>query len=497
MLVLVKKHPVLIYQPPNGQGCIYMGGEFYRVPKLGKLVISGDLEAIVKASGERAWLITDTNPIPSDDTSGYLNQIYIASTGISNSQQNKVFTRDAELSLITGIWSRAEIYELFDLSYTDEKVITRSKLDRLFDICGGIPRTLFDNAPHFNINANDEIQLSGRLASKLEKSDWEKIFTTLAKPQSFDHATDFDDTIVSSMIFHLVPSPISREKYGQRLQQTAKFKWCSPWMAFRAIQMLEKVEERKSALFLLSKKDYRTAALSGHVHEGICISILTRSAAPLCCRLKMLTSLKNLVDEAQLHVNLITYLKQHGFQTVNQIPIPSSTQNPAPTDTKLRKIVGRIQLRPRRVQPAPTSAYIEDEVIIQFPRLDLCFFKDNSDIKPMSNQPADTLWVPFQKNYEGIDAVMPQQGVMFQMTRQPKHNVSLKNVNDFLKIGVFPRPAMEGSILLIFMVPKDRYGSYTHPQTLTHLGRQGQGSVDTWLHQAVIEVDLEKEYVVM
>ena len=85
-----------------------MGGEFYRVPELGKLVVSGDLEAVVKASGERAWLITDTNPIPSDDTTGYLNQIYIASTGLSNSPENKVFTRDAELSLIITVWSRAE-----------------------------------------------------------------------------------------------------------------------------------------------------------------------------------------------------------------------------------------------------------------------------------------------------------------------------------------------------------------------------------------------------
>ena len=383
------------------------------------------------------------------------------------------------------------------MSYTDEKLVTGSKLNRLFDICGGIPRTLFDNAPFFNIETNDEIQLSGRLASKLAKADWEKIFTSLAKPQSFDDPNDFDDTIVSSMIFHLVPRPIPRERYGQRLQQTAKIKWCSPWMAFRAIQMLEKVGERKSALFLLSGKDYRTAALSGHVHEGICISILTRSTEPLCCRLKMLTPLKDLVDEAQLHVNLVTYLNQHGFQSVTQIPIPSATQNPAPRDTRLRKVASRIHLRPRRVQPAPALEYIEDEMLIQFPRLDLSFFKDNTDIKSTCNQWADSLWVPFQKNYEGIDALMPQQGVMLQMTRQSRHSISIKNVNELLKIGVFPRPAMEGSILLIFMVPKDTFESYTQPQTLTHLGRQGQESVDTWLHQAVIEIDLEKEYVVM
>ena len=159
------------------------------------------------------------------------------------------------------------------------------------------------------------------------------------------------------MIFHLVPRPISREKYGQPFQQTAEVKWCSPWMAYKAIQMMVKVGERKSALFLLSgKADYRIATLTGHVHEGIYISILSRSTEPLRCRLKMLTPLKDLVDETQQNANLITYLNQHGFQNMAQIPVRPATQTPFATrsDTRLRKVVSRIQLRPRRVRPAPT-----------------------------------------------------------------------------------------------------------------------------------------------
>jgi hypothetical protein len=97
-------------------------------------------------------------------------------------------TPDAAFSPITHIWSRVEIYELFDLSYKDEKDI-RLNLNRI----------------RWHNRILDEFSLSS--------------------------------------------TPISQEKYGRRLQQTAKIKRYSSWMVFSAVQMLEKLGGRNSALF--------------------------------------------------------------------------------------------------------------------------------------------------------------------------------------------------------------------------------------------------------
>lgn len=484
-----------------------MGTEFYQVPaqQLQDLVQLDELLPVIEASGERAWLITDTVPILTDQNSEYLNHIYIASTGVSNSESNKAFISNAHVGLITRIWSRGEIEELFNLSYSDGAVVTHNKLNRLFNICGGIPRSLFDNADDFNVDDSDQIILSPVLSNKLRRANWNKIFSTITGPD-VEFSSEVDDTIVSSMIFHLHPHPIPRERYGRPLKQTSTIKWCSPWMAFEAVKRLKSVGEKKSVLFLLSgETDYRTAALTGHVFEGICHSILTRSSESLRCRLKMLTPVEDLIAESQNKVDLITYLKRHGFTNVTQILKPATIRPPVHQPAvpprppnRIRTAVHRVTRFRARQQQAPATPlpqYMDDEMIVQFPPLSLKLFHNSSDIHS-STAGSDTLWVPFQKNYEGIDAVVPDHALLFQMSKQASHSVSIKNVNDFLQKGIFPRAAMEGS-LLVFMVPKERFDKYRTIQTLTHLGNQSQASVDIWLHQAVIEVDLEKEYHVM
>ena len=64
-------------------------------------------------------------------------------------------------------------------------------------------------------------------------------------------------------------------------------------------------------------------------------------------------------------------------------------------------------------------------------------FSQNSEIKPALANEKRRLWVPKNRFYEGIDAVMPNEGICLQMTTSSSHAVSVKTVVDFIDQNCF------------------------------------------------------------
>jgi hypothetical protein len=458
---------------------------------------------VVQASGQRAWLITDTEPIQGGYMSRYINQIYIVSTGSSEMGERKTFTRLAGVSLVTQIWSLGEIKELFDLSFADERFVTWEKVALLYSLCGGVPRTLFNLSGEFTYDRVGNLNTPRSLLNRLSTADWNKIFRSIGDASD----NDFDHQAISSMLFHIVPREIPRELYGSMISQRFITKWASPWMATEALSRLHMEGRKQSALFCLSgKSDYQSSALVSYVFEGLCFSILTRASEPMTCKLRLLSPKANLTDGFGRKVDLRKFLFLHGFRQVQLISkpkidtelIPPAGQKRSATNRGGRKVspVGQItaalarQLRPREREPE----FLSDEVVVQFCPMRLQQFSQNSEIKQTLPNEISRLWVPKNRFYEGIDAVMPNEAICLQMTTSSSHAVSVTNVIDFIGQECF-KPEFVDSVLLLFVVPKEIYPAFTKAQALTNLrDKETAESVDDWLIQAVVGVDLEKEY---
>jgi len=200
-----------MHRVASGQGFMYAARCLFFTSNFDSLVNSLELIHIIKASGQRAWLITDTHPVQSPFLCTCANQIYIASIGASKLPANKVFSRTAGLSFVTRIWSRREIDKLHKLSFADEQLVSRGKVVKLFSLCGGIPRSIFDDSPNFAIDSSGRLEFSPILLSRLTLANWDKVFETIGDAS----VTDYDHDAISSMIFHTHPRPIARELYGQ------------------------------------------------------------------------------------------------------------------------------------------------------------------------------------------------------------------------------------------------------------------------------------------
>lgn len=435
--------------------------------------------------------------------SRYINQIYIVSTGSSEMGERKAFTRLAGVSLIARIWSFGEVKELFELSFADERFVKWEKVKLLYSLCGGVPRTLFNLSGEFTYNHDGRLDLSLSLLRRLSTADWNKIFRSIGDASE----NDFDHQTISSMLFHTVPREVPRELYGSMIYKRSITKWASPWMATEALSRLHLEGQKQSALFCLSgKSDYRSAALVGYVFEGLCFSILTRSSEPMTCKLRLLSPKANLTDESGRRVDLRKFLLLHGFHQVQLIPkpkvntelIPLARRKRSATNRRGRKVspIGQVtsalarQLRPREPKPE----FLSDEVVVQFPSMELQQFSLNSEIEQSSPNETSRLWVPKNRFYEGIDAVMPNESICLQMTTSPSRPVSVTNVVDIIDQERLNSEFEEG-VLLLFVVPKERYPAFTKAQALTNLrDNETADSVGQWLVQAVVGVDLEKEY---
>jgi hypothetical protein len=501
-----KCHPIVLWRASTGEGFAYIANQFYICPNNFEKFIRGiGLLDVVQASEQRAWLITDTEPMQGGYMSRYINQIYIVSTGSSEMGERKTFTRLAGVSLITRIWSLGEIRELFDLSFADERFVTWMKIKSLYSLCGGVPRTLFNLSGEFTYDHVGNLNLPRSLLNRLAIADWNKIFRSIGDPSE----NDFDHQTISSMLFHIIPREIPRELYGSMISQRSITKWASHWMASEALSRLHMEGQKQSALFCLSgKSDYRSAALIGYVFEGLCFSILTRAAEPMTCRLRLLSPKADLTDGRGHKVDLRSFLFLHGFREVQLIPkrkidtalIPTAGQKRSTTNRGGRKVSPMSQIAAaltrtlRRREPEPEPEFLSDEVVVQFRPMQLQQFSQNLEIKPTLRNETRRLWVPKDRFYEGIDAVMPNEGICLQMMTSSSHAVSVKNIIDFIDQNCF-EPEFEDTVLLLFVVPKERYPAFTQAQALTNLGPGDTAdSVGTWLIQAVIGVDLEKEY---
>ena len=454
---------------------------------------------VVEASGQRAWLITDTDPIQGGYMSRYINQIYIVSTGSSEMGERKAFTRLAAVSLITQIWSLGEVKELFDLSFADEKFVKWEKVKVLYSLCGGVPRTLFNLSGEFAYNHVGNLNLSPLLLRRMSTADWNKIFRSIGDASD----NDFDHQTISSMLFHIVPREVPRELYGSMISQRYITKWASTWMATEALSRLHLEGQKQSALFCLSgKSDYRSAALVGYVFEGLCFSILTRDSEPMTCKLRLLSPKAHLRDRYGHKVDLRRFLLLHGFRQVHLIPkpkvdIPVAGQKRSAMNRGARKVspIGQVTAAlARQLRPREPDEFLSDEVVVQFPPMQLQQFSLNSELKQSLSNETSRLWVPKNRFYEGIDAVMPTEGISLQMTTSSSHSVSVKNVVDIIDQERF-NSDFEDPVLLLFVVPKETYPAFTKAQVLTNLrDNETPESVGEWLIQAVVGVDLEKEY---
>ena len=88
-------------------------------------------------------------------------------------------------------------------------------------------------------------------------------------------------------------------------------------------------------------------------------------------------------------------------------------------------------------------------------------------------------------------------GICLQMTMKDKRPVSVANIKELALQRAFHSQALENAVLLLFVVPKEKFPAFTNLQQLTQLGNESLNSVSTWLHQAVLELDFEKEHSTM
>ena len=97
-MALVSAHPIVMYQNRTGQGYVYIAGHLYscgnRLEELLSNSMPNGFLDVIRASRQPAWLITDTHPIHLFALPMYVNQIYIATTEIATSAENKVVFRD-------------------------------------------------------------------------------------------------------------------------------------------------------------------------------------------------------------------------------------------------------------------------------------------------------------------------------------------------------------------------------------------------------------------
>jgi hypothetical protein len=134
-------------------------------------------------------------------------------------------------------------------------------------------------------------------------------------------------------------------------------------------------------------------------------------------------------------------------------------------------------------------------MIVRFPQLEFRQFESNDELVPSYTK--DYLWVPSNRFYEGIDAIIPNMGICLKITTRDKRPVSVTNIKELALRRAFPSRALENALLLLFVVPKKTFPAFTNIQQLTQPGNENLDSVSTWLHQAVLELDFEKEYGAM
>jgi hypothetical protein len=245
-MALVSAHPIVMYQNRTGQGYVYIAGQLYFCGRSLKELLSnsesnGFLD-VIRASRQRAWLIGDTHPIHLVTLPMSVNQIYIATTEVATSAENNVVFRDAEVRLITPIWSYREIFELFDLCFPNEQLVCRRKVKALYAISGGIPRSIFNESWKFPYDeSTGELVLSAPRKPRLGTASWERI----VQMSDVGVMPDFEHDKISWM-FHVVPRPIARELYGQPVSQWSIIRWASPWLANEAVKGLQAEGIKKS-----------------------------------------------------------------------------------------------------------------------------------------------------------------------------------------------------------------------------------------------------------
>jgi hypothetical protein len=246
-MALVSAHPIVMYQNKTGQGYVYIAGHLYSCGNRLKELLSNSMWNgfldVIRASRQRAWLITDTRPIHLETLPMYVNQMYIATTEIATAAENKVVFRGADVRLITPIWSYSEIFELFDLCFSNEQLVSRRKVKALYAVWGGIPRSIFNESRKFPYDeSTGELILSALRKPRLGTASWERI----VQMSDVGAMPDFEHDRITWM-FHVVPRPIARELYGQPFSQWSIVRWASPWLANEAVKGLKAEEIRKSA----------------------------------------------------------------------------------------------------------------------------------------------------------------------------------------------------------------------------------------------------------
>ena len=85
---------------------------------------------------------------------------------------------------------------------------------------------------------------------------------------------------------------------------------------------------------------------------------------------------------------------------------------------------------------------------LKFPRMKVHYFKSTEDLSSMSSIP-DFYAVPWVKNYETVDSIIPSLKICFQMTVSRTHSV--KSIEHVFKIFGWERQAVH--LRLYFVVP--------------------------------------------
>ena len=92
---------------------------------------------------------------------------------------------------------------------------------------------------------------------------------------------------------------------------------------------------------------------------------------------------------------------------------------------------------------------------LTFPCMKVYYFKSTEDLSSMSSKP-DFYAVPWVKNYETVDSIIPSLKICFQMTISRRH--SIKSTEHVLKIFGWERQAVH--LRLYFVVPNVIYESF-------------------------------------
>ncbi|KYQ88464.1 hypothetical protein DLAC_11174 [Tieghemostelium lacteum] len=324
-----------------------------------------------------------------------------------------------------GPWSKEEIDLLIKV-----KDLKRNTVEKLYSCWGGIPRKLY--------NENTVMELD-RAILECEPAHVFKFF---------GEVSNVTNQSLSHKILHVIP-------LDSNFEQTV-IEFGSNYIA-RKITNKFYDEQREEVIKHMNVAIFRHSSLGGNVFEQLAhIELCEKNSFQIRPLLPQQSDL--VVEISDNNSKLTSKIDQNGsFQFINlsqkkkyKVKLPSHNMTTkiqsTPTSSTSRKfqLTGNIRLF--------SSTFASKKM-------------DRNYFDSIANLGNEIYWIPKSKNYNAIDSLIKYQDEyanFFQITVSEIHPTNRDNFHQLITEGTFQH------IFLYFVVPEDRYNSFSYENTYHH-----------------------------